>query len=88
MGSSEYLEEEFQNSVEKIDNCGKTFDNDTMLKLYGYYKQAKFGDCDSPSPNFWQIKEKAKWDAWVQHKGMTREHAMKRYIKYVCKLLE
>lgn len=88
MGSSENLEEEFEMSIENINNCGKNFDNDTLSKLYGYYKQAKFGDCDKECPNFWQVKEKAKWEAWNQHMGMKKEHAMKRYVKLVSKLLE
>lgn len=88
MGGSEDLEKEFQNSVEKINNCGKTFDNDTLLKLYGYYKQATKGDCNTECPSFWQVKEKAKWEAWNQHKGMKNDHAMKRYNKLVLRLLE
>jgi diazepam-binding inhibitor (GABA receptor modulating acyl-CoA-binding protein) len=79
---------EFEKSAETIKNSGKTFDNDTLLSLYGYYKQSTCGDCNIECPSFWQIKEKAKWEAWNQHKGMSTEHAMKRYIKKVSKLLE
>ena len=80
------LEKEFLSSAEHIKSSGKNFDNDTMLKLYGYYKQGTSGDCDIAEPNFWQLKEKAKWDAWNQHKGVKKTHAMKKYIKLVNEL--
>lgn len=80
--------QQFQHHAELIKSSDKKFDNDTLLSLYGYYKQALLGDCDVEEPGFWEIKEKAKWTAWDNHKGMSKEHAMKRYIKKVKKLLE
>lgn len=88
MSKSNELIKEFEEAANEIKNCGKTFDDNTLLKLYGYYKQATVGDCNIPCPSFWQVKEKAKWEAWNQHEGMTSEHAMKRYIKLVSKLTE
>jgi len=88
MGCSKNLAQEFENSSKLITDCGKTFDNDILLKLYGYYKQASLGDCNTECPSFWNIKDKAKWEAWNQHKGMKKDHSMKRYIKLVSELLE
>lgn len=82
------LNNEFEESVRLIKSSKKSFDNDTLLKLYGYYKQAIIGDCNILEPSFWQLKEKAKWDAWNQHKSMKKTQAMKQYIKLVNKLLE
>lgn len=82
------LNKEFEKYVKLIKSSKKSFDNDTLLKLYGYYKQVIIGDCDILEPSFWQLKEKAKWDAWNQHKGMKKTHAIKLYIKLVNKLLE
>jgi acyl-CoA-binding protein len=81
------LEQEFVNSVECINACDKKFDDNIKLKLYGYYKQGLYGDCDIPEPPFWQMKDKAKWDAWNSHKGVKKNHAMKKYIKLVNELL-
>jgi len=86
-GSEENLEKEFLSAAEKIKQSGKNFDNGILLKLYGYYKQGTIGDCNIECPNFWQVKEKAKWEAWEQHKGMKKTHGMKKYIKLVEKLL-
>lgn len=83
-----HLEEEFKKAVKNITTSNKTFDNETLLKLYGYYKQSTVGDCDKVCPSFFQLKEKAKWEAWNNHKGMKKKNAMKQYIKLVEELLK
>lgn len=86
--TDENLEQEFLNSAEKIKQSGKNLDNELLLKLYGYYKQGTIGDCNIECPSFWQVKEKAKWEAWDQHRGMKKTHGMKKYIKLVGKILD
>jgi len=85
--SDQNLEQEFLTAAENIKNSGKNLDNDILLKLYGYYKQATVGDCNIDCPGFWNIKEKAKWEAWDQHRGMKKTHGIKKYIKLVEKIL-
>ena len=88
MGTTdENLEKDFLSAAENIKKCGKTFDDDTLLKLYGYFKQGTVGDCNIECPSFWQVKDRAKWDAWDQHRGMKKTHSMKKYIKLVDKLI-
>jgi acyl-CoA-binding protein len=87
MGKNEDLETQFEKAATDIKNSGKTFDNDTLLNLYGYFKQSTEGDCNIESPLFYQLKEKAKWDAWNNHKGIKKSHAMKKYIILVKTLL-
>ena len=87
MGKNEELENDFEKAAQYIKSSGKTFDNDTLLKLYGYFKQSTVGDCNVDCPSFFQIKEKAKWESWNNHKGMKKSHAMKKYIKLVEELL-
>jgi diazepam-binding inhibitor (GABA receptor modulating acyl-CoA-binding protein) len=87
MGKNEELENEFNKAAKDIKDSGKSFDNDTLLKLYGYFKQSTMGDCDTSCPSFFQLKEKAKWEAWNNYKGMKKSHAMKKYIKLVEELL-
>jgi diazepam-binding inhibitor (GABA receptor modulating acyl-CoA-binding protein) len=85
--TNENLEKEFLSAAEKIKKSGKNLDNDMLLKLYGYYKQATIGNCNIDCPAFWQVNDKAKWEAWDQHKGIKKTHAMKKYIKLVDKIL-
>lgn len=77
----------FEKAAKDITGSDLKLDNDTLLSLYGYYKQAMIGDCNIDEPTFFDLKGKAKWDAWTQNKGMSKEHAMKRYVKKVDKLL-
>jgi len=42
---------------------------DEKLKNYGIYKQATIGDCNTDHLGFFEIKGKAKWDAWSARKG-------------------
>ncbi len=86
-GSEQDLEQDFLSAAENIKKSGKKLDNDMLLKLYGYYKQATVGDCNTECPGFWNVKEKAKWEAWEQHKGMKKTHGMKKYVKLVEKIL-
>ena len=58
-------------------------DNDTLLELYSYYKQATEGDVSSGRPGAFDFVVRAKYDAWAARKGMTRDLAMRCYIKLV-----
>jgi len=82
------LVEEFNNSAKKIEqNIKNISDNDILLKLYGLYKQAKEGDCNTECPSLWDLKKKYKWEAWNNNKGMKKENAMKLYIKNVSQII-
>ena len=87
MGKDEELKRQFEEAANKIMQSGKSFDNNTQLKLYGYFKQSKVGDCDTECPSFLNPREKAKWDEWNNHKGMKKSHSMKKYIKLVEELI-
>ena len=68
--------------AKKISNL----DNQTLGYLYGHYKQATVGDCNIPSPSIWDIKNKAKYQAWKELHGMSSELAMTNYTKKVKEL--
>jgi diazepam-binding inhibitor (GABA receptor modulating acyl-CoA-binding protein) len=53
------------------------------LKFYSLYKQATEGDCSIPQPWAVQMEARAKWDAWNELKGMSKEEAMAKYIELV-----
>lgn len=58
-------------------------DNDTLLELYSYFKQATEGDAGAERPGAFDFVARAKYDAWAARKGMTREIAMRGYVKLV-----
>ena len=57
--------------------------NDEQLELYGWYKQATIGDCTTERPGMFDLKGKAKWDAWKSREGSGKGTAMDEYCKVV-----
>lgn len=61
-------------------------DNNTMLKLYAFYKQASQGDVTGDPPSSFDFVRRAKFDAWSAIKGTSAENAMQQYIDLVASL--
>ncbi|CAG8489051.1 1481_t:CDS:2 [Diversispora eburnea] len=59
------------------------FSNDIKLKLYGTYKSATIGSCNVPKPSLLDFKARAKWDAWKEFDGISKEKAMDLYVDIV-----
>lgn len=58
-------------------------DNDALLELYSYFKQASEGDVAGQRPGAFEFVARAKYDAWAARKGMKRDVAMRGYVKLV-----
>ena len=58
-------------------------DNQTLLQLYGLYKQGSAGDVSGERPGLTDFVARAKWDAWAARKGMPRAEAMQAYIDQI-----
>ena len=58
---------------------GYKFSNDEKLNLYGYYKQATLGKCNTPKPSMFNLVDKAKWDKWNSLGNMSIDDAMLKY---------
>ncbi len=61
-------------------------ENDTMLKLYAFYKQATQGDATGERPSSFDFVRRAKFDAWSATKGTSAEDSMRQYIDLVASL--
>ncbi len=61
--------------------------NENLLKLYSLFKQGTEGDCsiDKPS-NMFDFKGIAKYNAWEDLRGLSKEEAMQNYIDLVKQL--
>ncbi len=57
--------------------------NDVMLELYALYKQSTSGDASGSRPGMLDLRGRAKFDAWANHKGTSKEAAMQAYIALV-----
>ena len=61
--------------------------DEKKLHLYGLYKQATDGDAPTTAPNAMNVVAKAKWGAWDQARGFTKEVAMDAYVEYANELM-
>jgi len=61
--------------------------NNDMLELYALFKQATVGDCNTAKPGMFDLKGKAKWDAWNGKKGVSAADAEAQYIAKVKSLM-
>ncbi|TFV97170.1 acyl-CoA-binding protein [Algoriphagus kandeliae] len=62
--------------------------NEDLLKLYGLYKQATEGDNETERPGGFDFKAAAKYNAWLNFKGLSKEEAANQYLELVNKLAE
>lgn len=77
------LEEQFATAQSEVQKLAERPDNDTLLELYSFYKQATDGDVGGDKPGPFDFKARAKYEAWEARKGMKRDVAMKAYVRLV-----
>ncbi len=80
------LDKQFETAAEEVKKLTKRPDNETLLKLYAFYKQATLGDITGRRPGFADIAGQAKYNAWSKLKGTSRDKAMQEYIVLVKKI--
>ena len=81
------IEEQFKEAVAGSKLLSSKPDNETLLKLYSLYKQATEGDNNGETPaNPFDIVARAKYNAWTELKGKSKEEAMSEYVELVNKL--
>lgn len=57
--------------------------NEELLKIYGLYKQATEGDNTTERPGGFDFVAAAKYNAWMNLKGKSKEEATKEYIDLI-----
>ncbi len=77
------LEERFEVAQAAARKLPVKPDNETLLELYSYFKQATEGDVSGTRPGSFDFVARAKYDAWEARKGMKRDVAMRGYVKLV-----
>ena len=71
---------EFEEAAKAVNKLTERPTNEELLDLYGYYKQATVGDCNTSRPWAIDLKGCAKWDKWNSHKGLSKAEAESKYI--------
>lgn len=77
------LKARFEQAVAESKQLPEKPDNMTLLKIYALYKQASSGDVEGKRPGFTDMVGRAKWDAWNEMKGKSREDAMQEYVDLI-----
>lgn len=77
------LKAKFERAVADSKSLPERPDNQTLLKLYALFKQASTGDVEGKRPGFTDMVGRAKWDAWNEIKGTSKDDATKQYIALV-----
>lgn len=76
----------FENAVARSKEFTRRPSNEELLLLYALYKQATEGDVTGEPPGGFDFKAIAKYNAWEEMKGKTKESAMADYIALVDRL--
>ncbi len=80
------LQSEFEAAVADSKVLPERPDSLTLLKIYGLFKQATAGDVEGTRPGFTDMVARAKYDAWAELKGRSREDAMREYVALIADL--
>jgi diazepam-binding inhibitor (GABA receptor modulator, acyl-CoA-binding protein) len=80
------LQQELEAAAAKSKALTKRPSNEELLLLYALYKQGSEGDVSGERPGGFDFKAIAKYDAWSDQKGKSKEAAVKEYVALVDKL--
>lgn len=80
------LSAQFEDAQARVKQLKKTPSTDQLLELYALYKQSSSGDVSGSRPGMLDMKGRAKFDAWSQKKGTSKDDAMSKYVALVDKL--
>jgi len=73
----------FEKASKEVTELSEAPDNLAKLQLYALFKQSTSGDVQGDRPGMLDFVGRAKYDAWVEHKGKSPEQAMNDYIALV-----
>jgi diazepam-binding inhibitor (GABA receptor modulating acyl-CoA-binding protein) len=82
------LAEKFATAQEQVKTLKSAPSNDKLLELYALYKQGTAGDVTGSRPGMFDLKGRAKYDAWAGKKGIGKEQAQQAYVDLVERLLK
>lgn len=77
------LDISFNNATEHVKRNTSKLNSNQLLQLYGLYKQATEGKCDTPKPGWFNTLSRKKWEAWQDIGDMSCDKAKEKYITLV-----
>ncbi|KAI1889231.1 hypothetical protein AGOR_G00177020 [Albula goreensis] len=79
--------EDFNQAKAKLSTLKEDPGNEVKLKIYGLFKQATQGPCNTPKPSMLDFVNKAKWDAWKSLGSVSQEEARQQYVDLISSLV-
>ena len=80
------LQDDFNSAQERVKTLTSRPSNEDLLELYALFKQGTVGDVQGSRPGMFDLKGRAKYDAWAGKKGLSKDDAMKKYVAVVDRL--
>ena len=77
------LKARFEKAVAESKQLPEKPDNQTLLSIYGLYKQATEGEPTGKRPGFTDMVGRMKFDAWAAVKDKSSDQAMQEYIDLI-----
>jgi acyl-CoA-binding protein len=74
---------DFEEAQQYVLQNSTSIDQHILLKCYGLFKVATVGVCSTSKPAFYELQNRAKWEAWVNTEEMNSDEAKERYIDIV-----
>lgn len=74
------IESDFNRAADYLQHLVNKLESSALLQFYGLYKQATVGRCNVAKPGIFNMQGRAKWTAWNDLGGMTKEAAMIAYV--------
>lgn len=62
------------------EGASPSLSSDTLLELYGLYKQATIGECTIKKPSIFDFRGRSKYDAWFRLGNLSKAEAQARYV--------
>ncbi|MBI2898370.1 MAG: acyl-CoA-binding protein [Deltaproteobacteria bacterium] len=81
------LAERFEDAQRRVKTLSSPPSTDTLLELYALYKQGTVGDVQGKRPGMFDLKGRAKFDAWEKRSGTSKDAAMEAYVALVDRLV-
>jgi diazepam-binding inhibitor (GABA receptor modulating acyl-CoA-binding protein) len=76
-------QQDFEAAAQRAQQLPAKPSNTVLLQLYALYKQATEGDASGPRPGGFDFKAIAKYDAWHQQTGLSKDAARQQYVELV-----
>ena len=77
------LQEKFEKAVADSKNLTEKPSNDILLKIYSLFKQATEGDVQGDRPGGFDFKAIAKYNAWNNLRGKSKDECMSEYVALI-----